>query len=81
MGPITFDRSLYTTDAVEAAAAAYAEYADITLERSSDTVVAVVGAVRGYDRDTIEHSFCNLVLQETVVRMRQAATPHAPESD
>ncbi|MEO6027418.1 MAG: HxsD-like protein [Candidatus Binatia bacterium] len=81
MGQITFDRSLYTTDAVEAAAAAYAEYADIALEQSSDTVVAVVGAVRGHDRDTIEHSFCNLVLQETVVRMRRPATPAAPESD
>ena len=81
MGQITFDRSLYTTAAVEAAAAAYAEYADIALERSSDTVVAVVGAVRGHGRATIEHSFCNLVLQETVVRMRRAATPEAPESD
>ena len=47
MSRITFDRSLYTPDAVEAAAAAYAEYADIALERSSDAVVAVVGAVRG----------------------------------
>jgi hypothetical protein len=73
MSQITFDRSLYTPDAVEAAAVAYAEYADIALERSSDAVVAVVGAVRGADRDTIEHSFCNLALQETVVRMRRAA--------
>ena len=76
---ITFDRSLYTPDAVEAAAAAYAEYADITLERASDTVVAVVGAVRGGDRETIEHSFCNLALQETVVRMRRGAALEAPE--
>ena len=72
MGQITFDRSLYTPEAVEAAAAAYAEYADIALERSGDAVVAVVGAVRGGDRETIEHSFCNLALQETVVRMRRA---------
>jgi hypothetical protein len=80
MGQITFDRSLYTPDAVEAAAAAYAEYADIALERSSDAVVAVVGAVRGGDRETIEHSFCNLALQETVVRMRRAEPPDAPGS-
>lgn len=73
MSRITFDRSLYTLDAVEAAAAAYAEYADITLERSGDAVVAEVGAVRGAERALIEHSFCNLVLQETVVRLRRSA--------
>jgi len=73
MGRITFDRSLYNPDAVEAAAAAYAEYAEITLERAGDTLVAVVGAVTGGDRQTVESSFCNLVLQETVVRMRRAA--------
>lgn len=78
MGQISFDRSLYSPDAVEAAAAAYAEYADIALERSNDTVVAVVGAVRGHDRDTIEHSFCNFALQETVVRMRRAAALATP---
>ncbi len=72
MGQITFDRSLYTPEAVEAAAAAYAEYADITLERSGDAVVAVIGDVTRGDRRTIENSFCNLVLQETVVRMRRA---------
>lgn len=77
MSRITFDRSLYTPDAVAAAAVAYAEYADIALEPSSDAVVAVVGAVRGADRETIEHSFCNLALQETVVRMRRAAVPDA----
>jgi len=81
MNQISFDRSLYTSDAVEAAAAAYADHADIALERSGDAVVAVVGAVRGADRETIEHSFCNLALQESIVRMRRAAVlaPDAPE--
>ena len=73
MSRITFDRSLYSPDAVEAAAAAYAEYAEITLERSGDAVVAVVGAVTGGDRQLVENSFCNLALQETVVRVRRAA--------
>jgi hypothetical protein len=73
MSRITFDRSLYTPDAVQAAATAYADYADITLETANDAVIADVGAVRGADRDTVEHSFCNLVLQETVVRLRRAA--------
>ncbi len=79
MSQIIFDRSLYTPEAVEAAAAAYAEYADITLERSGDAVIATISAVSGGDRETIEHSFCNHALQETVVRMRRAAAPEAPE--
>jgi hypothetical protein len=78
MGRISFDRSLYVPEAVEAAAAAYAGYADITLERTGDAVVAVLGDVTGADRRTVEHSFCNLVLQETIVRMRRA--PEPPES-
>lgn len=79
MSQITFDRSLYAPEAVEAAAAAYAEYADIALERSGDAVIAVISAVRGGDRETIEHSFCNLALQETVVRMRRADASEAAE--
>ncbi len=73
MGRITFDRSLYTLEAVEAAAAAYAGHADVALEHEGDTIVAVVGAVTGGDRQTIENSFCNLALQETIVRMHRAA--------
>jgi len=73
MGRITFDRSLYSAEAVEAAAAAYAGFADIALERSGDVVVAVVG-VTGGDERTIENSFCNLALQETIVRTRRAAS-------
>lgn len=73
MSRITFDRSLYTPDAVAAAATAYADWADITLETENDAVIADVGAVRGADREMVEHSFCNLVLQETVVRLRRAA--------
>ena len=80
MDRISFDRSLYTPDAVEAAAAAYAEYADIAVARASDAVVAIVGAVRGADRETVAHSFCNLALQETVVRMRRAAAAEASEA-
>ena len=75
MARITFDRSLYHPEAVEAAAAAYAEYASIALELSGDTVVAVVGDVTGGDRETIENAFCNLALQETIVRMRRAPAP------
>jgi hypothetical protein len=75
MGRITFDRSLYLPEAVEAAAAAYADYAEITLERAGDAVVAAVGAVSGGDRETIENAFCNLALQETIVRIRRSDAP------
>ena len=75
MSQIIFDRSLYAPDAVEAAAAAYAPYAEIALEGSGDELVAVVGAVTGGDRELIEHSFCNHALQETIVRVRRAAAP------
>ena len=73
MGRITFDRSLYTPEAVEAAAAAYAGHAEIALEHTGDTIVAVISAVTGGDRQTIENSFCNLALQETIVRMHHGA--------
>ena len=78
MGRISFDRSLYVPEAVEAAAEAYAGHAEIALERAADAVVANVGAVAGGDVRTVEHSFCNLVLQETIVRRRRA--PEAPGS-
>ena len=75
MGRITFHQSLYSAEAVEAAASAYADYVEIALERSGDEVVAVIGAVTGGDPQTVEHSFCNLALQETIVRMRRADAP------
>ena len=74
MGRITFDRSLYSPEAVEAAAAAYAGYAEIALEHTGDTIVAVVSAVTGGDRQTIENSFCNHALQETIVRTHHATS-------
>lgn len=75
MGRITFDRSLYSVEAVEAAAAAFADYAAITVERDGDAVVANVGDVTGGDRPLIENAFCTLALQETIVRLRRSAAP------
>ena len=74
MSRIIFDRSLYIPEAVQAAAAAYAEYAEIGIEDAGDATVAVVGAVTGGDRQTVENSFCNLALQETIVRMHHTAS-------
>ena len=72
---ITFDRSLYLPEAVEAAAAAYAEHAGIEVTATGDAVVAVISAVVGNDPDVVAHAFCNHVLHETIARMRQAALP------
>ena len=72
MGRITFHQSLYSPEAVEAAIAAYADYAEITLERAGDELIAVIGAVTGAEARMVEHSFCNLALQETIVRMHRA---------
>jgi hypothetical protein len=69
---IIFDRSLYLPEAVEAAATAYAEHAKIELTPSGDTVVAVISDVVEHDPQTVANAFCNHVLHETIVRMRQA---------
>ncbi len=69
---ITFDRSLYLPEAIEAAAAAYAEHARIELTPTADAVVAVVPDVAGLDPQAVAHAFCNHVLHETITRRRQA---------
>jgi hypothetical protein len=73
---ITFDRSLYELDAVEAAAAAYAGYAEITVVPSGDAVIAEVTGVADDDMQRVANAFCNLALQETIVRMRRTTAPH-----
>ena len=70
---ITFDRSLYLSDAVEAAAAAYADYATIALEPTAEAVVAVISDAVEHDVQTVAHAFANHVLYETIARRRQAA--------
>jgi hypothetical protein len=69
---IAFDRTLYLPEAVEAAAAAYADYATIEVTPSADAVVAAI-AVDGDEVQTVVHAFCNHVLHETITRRRQAA--------
>jgi hypothetical protein len=69
---IAFDRTLYLPEAVEAAAAAYAEHATIEVTPSADAVVAAI-TVDGDDPQTVVHAFCNHVLYETVMRRRGAA--------
>lgn len=68
---ISFERSLYLPEAVDAAAAAYAEHAQIEVTPAADAVVAVISAPA--DEQTVVHAFCNHVLYETITRRRQAA--------
>ena len=68
---ITFDRSLYLPEAVDAAAAAYAEHAKIEVTQIASGVVAVISEVAAYP-ELVANAFCNHVLHETITRMRHA---------
>lgn len=70
---ITFDRSLYLPEAVDAAAAIYADYATITVEPGGNAVVAVIAESAEHDLAEVAHAFANHVLYETISRRRQAA--------
>ena len=70
---IVFDRSLYLPEAVNAAAAAYAEHATIEVIPADEATLAEISGVSENDPDTVAHAFCNHVLYETIARMRQAA--------
>jgi hypothetical protein len=67
---ISFDRSLYLPAAVDAAAAAYAEYAEIEVTAAGDAIVATISDGADYDARTIANAFCNHVLHETIARRR-----------
>ena len=71
---VTFDRSLYLPEAVEAAATAYAEHARIELTREGDATVAQISPTGDDDPELLASSFCNHVLHETVTRRRAEST-------
>ena len=68
---IPFEGSLYLPEAVEAAAAAYAEHAHIEVTPTAEGVVAVLTPVAGYELQEVAPAFCNHVLHETIARRRQ----------
>jgi hypothetical protein len=70
---ITFDRSLYSPEAVDAAAQAYADHATIAVTPGPDAVVAELSDAVDLDPQTVAHAFANHVLYETIARRRQAA--------
>jgi hypothetical protein len=65
MADLIFSRSLYTEDAVRAAAAAYAEVCPIAIETRNDDVIARFPA-DGVDPSIVD-SFANHALFETIV--------------
>jgi hypothetical protein len=67
---ISFDRSLYLPAAVDAAAAAYADYAKIQVTAAGDAIVAEISDGADYDARTIANAFSNHVLHETISRRR-----------
>ena len=67
---VTFDRSLYLPEAVEAVAAAYGEHARIEVTRSDESTVAVISPVVEDDPGLLVNAFCNHVLHETIARLR-----------
>ncbi len=70
---IAFDRSLYLPEAVDAAAAAYAEHAQIEVTAAADAIETIISGVAEDDAEMVANAFCNHVLHETISRMRQAA--------
>jgi len=75
---ITFDRSLYLAEAVEAAAAAYADYAHIELTPTAEVVVAEISGVDERDPRAVANAFANHVLHETIARQRRSALHEGP---
>ena len=72
---ITFERSLYLPEAVDAAVAAYAGHATIEVTSTGEAEVAVISATAGNDPELVANAFCNHVLHETIARLRQATSP------
>jgi hypothetical protein len=63
---VSFSRSLYLPEAVEAAAAAYAALAPVAIEPGGNDITAVVETD---DRDLVDE-LCNHALFETISRRR-----------
>lgn len=65
---VSFDRSLYLPEAVEAAVAAYAEHARIEVTSADGAIVALITAVGDIDPGLVANAFSNHVLHETIAR-------------
>jgi len=69
---VSFSRSLYHAEAVQAAAAAYASLAEVRVEEAANEVTAVLDT----DDPDLVGAFCNHVLHATV-NLRRAQRAEA----
>ena len=74
---LSFSRSLYLVEAVEAAVEAYGEVATIEVSTSENDIGVSIDADDGYG-DAIFHAFSNHVLFESIIRTRQALGGRLP---
>ena len=70
---LSFDRSLYLPEAVDAAAAAYAEVARIAVTHAGEAVHVEITDVQEHEPALVGHAFANHALYETIARRRQVA--------
>ncbi len=70
---IVFDPSLYLSEAVDAAAEAYSEHAQINVTAADGSIAAEIAETGEHDEKVIAHAFSNHVLFETIARKQQAA--------
>lgn len=69
---ITFSRSLYLPEAVQAAADAFAELAKIEVRVLDGDIEVELDAIDPDVADVIEDELCNHALHQTVVRRRES---------
>jgi hypothetical protein len=69
---VSFDRSLYLPEAVDAAAAAYRDHARIEVTRNEECTVAMISPVAEGDPIVLANAFCNHVLHETIARLQSS---------
>lgn len=67
---LTFSRSLYRPDAIEATAAAYAQLATIAIETEENAIVVTVSDPHPALASELVDAMCNHILFETVRRHR-----------
>ena len=67
---IVFDDYLYDVDSVKAAAEAYGELVEITIEQDGQKISVTLGNIPEEHAHVLKDAFCNHALYETIVRYR-----------
>lgn len=67
---LEFSRSLYSPEAIQAAADAFADLAKLDVSAGDNEIRVSVSDVDPDVRDVLEDELCNYALHETIVRAR-----------